>query len=466
MVQSDPLPVFTPKSRIEDEDPTKSKSYLNSNEIKPNIATLAADLNIPLSATSSLTTEIDNCEILVPQMIPLDPKKIISETVTIPNVMRTIKLSDTHIFTPIKGTNSISQEVTDHNPPLEAMNDIAFKEYHDVEYNLAKPKNDDILSNYFVGTNENYNLNVLEPQKVGEINWSVDESPVNNHFVINQANSGHDEKVKPNLLSPVLKPKQKENFSKPVFGTSPTEGTKNCDEFDEDFSDFQAAPLPVQSLSQFSNSNELSAGVKGNQVNDFKTAASSAWNDSLIDAKEIARIEAAFPKCKVVNEKREKEGEDDEWSEFVSPPTIEQTKSVGKEKEREREREKESTVNNNDDDWSDFVAMPPPKLTNHRDFSLSSQISSGPRFLSWNQPSLPPQQYFNKANSGNNNFLTLANNFGFSSTDATNNQQRTNQQHQSQSRNPNISLIPELNFSMPKNIINLPYNNFGNLSKK
>jgi hypothetical protein len=464
-VQSEPEPTttFASKSRTEE-------NHLNSNEIQPNIATSSSsvDLHIPLSTSRTLEI-VENSEILAPQIVPLDAKKIGGEFKPPHNVMRTIKLPETHIFTPVKGTNSISQEVTEYSPPLETMNGIAFKEYHDVEYKLDKPKGDDILSGFFV---ENFDK-VLEPQKVAEFTWGNEGNPVNhqtvNHQKFNQTVeknlTDYHGKAKPNLLSPVLKPKQKENFSKPVFGTSPTEGTKNCDEFDEDFSDFQAAPLPPQSFSQFNNCNET-AGVKISDANDDKKSQSFGWNDSLIDAKEIARIEAAFPKCKVVNEKKEKEkeverpkvSEDDEWSEFVSPPTVEQTVlKTGKEKEKQRE----SIVNNNDE-WSDFVAVP-PKLTNNRDFSLSSQMLSGPSFPSWNQPSLPPPPMYFNAN-GNNNFLNLTNNIGYGANDGSK-MQRTNQQF-TQGRNPNVSLIPELDFSMPKNSIKLPYNNFGNLSKK
>uniref|UniRef100_A0A182SZ84 Uncharacterized protein n=1 Tax=Anopheles maculatus TaxID=74869 RepID=A0A182SZ84_9DIPT len=58
------------------------------------------------------------------------PMSIPSSSANSVPVMRTIKLPETHIFTPSRGVTPISRDITDR--------DIVVREYHDVEYSLER----------------------------------------------------------------------------------------------------------------------------------------------------------------------------------------------------------------------------------------------------------------------------------------------------------------------------------------
>lgn len=178
--------------------------------------------------------------------------------------MRTITLPETHIFTPEKGTSTISQSVDRElttasfselttSQSVSSKGVIQIKEYHDIEYSLKLPSSESVPSSLVNGA------------------------------------AGLQAK--------------KENF--PIFGTSPTESTLKTD--DDDFSEFQTAP-PV-----------AAPPVLKPKVNQLPLSPEHLLNNwgaksSAVDDDEMLRIEA-FARSKNPSNPVP---EDDEWSDFVS----------------------------------------------------------------------------------------------------------------------------------------------------
>lgn len=411
---------------------------------------------------------------------------------------RTIKLPETHIFTPVKGSSPIAREVTsrDLSPApddpyiLKAPEDafkgpIAVKEYHDVEYRLEPIKkidHDNEFDDFQSAEPPPVILApapLLEPQRVEstEIRWpepgkvaqpgeadldflgaqpavlqSYELPAAFASLPIAEPQLEKPPEVLPKaFIEPQKAPSRGFTYSKPVIGVSPTEQNGSAEE--DDFNDFQAAPPPM-----------TPQHAKKLQSNDPITlsparlvSSASSWISSF-DNDEISRIEAAFPKCK--NEKTKKEDEDD-WSEFVGVPSISQS------------QEFKSPKNNGDaDDWSDFVSVPPPAARNPS--SRSSQLPSKPNFSSWNQPIAKPYvnhtTSFLSSDSGSQQFssanypyfastkppvpMTITNNFNYSFNQAD--FYHAPAANHPQKPNGISTILPELDFAMPKNLINLP----------
>jgi hypothetical protein len=346
------------------------------------------------------------------------------------SIVRTIKLPETHIFTPIKSMSAVSQEVTNRDVDFgsfaaaapvattvvgeevikEIDNKIVVKEYHDVEYRLDSPK----------------------PQSPEATCWPEPAAPkLNVDDIFGGFLTAKVAALPPVTVSPIHEPVRKsdKDFKKPIIGLSPTEDQSAVAEEDE-FSDFQTAAVPPQSTfpsydtwlrnsqtttpthhniptvdaaapppqfnhstvtnqilllptklerTQESNASALSSEVLGDnmgwsdQLSKQTSAANINWPEPGVDANEMARFEAAFPKMSTpapsaVPMKQTTE-EDDEWSDFVShknTPAAPQKPAL-------------SSV---DDEWSDFVSAatiaPPP---------VSSQFASNrPSFPAWHQP--------------------------------------------------------------------------------
>ena len=262
-----------------------------------------------------------------------------------PNV-RTIKLPETHIFTPHKNSNPISLEVTDRSedflanpdeniPKADNKGGIVIKEYRDLEYSLEKKSTDDEFSDF---------------QSV------------------------------PAVISKTVEKKTKvEKYSKPVFGISPTE---ELDKSDDDFSDFQGATLPRPTISDkktsTSNSSSilLSPTVLMPQRANYDIMGHGSninWPNPGISSDELARFEAAFSSQSDNNTAIH--AEDDDWTDFVSSqpaPKPEPTSKINS--------------SQNDDDWTDFISSAPISSTS------SSQkynfTSLPPKFNSWNNSNL------------------------------------------------------------------------------
>lgn len=416
---------------------------------------------------------------------------------------RTIKLPETHIFTPVKGSSPVAREVIsrDVSPASDftkgsvvVKESIVVKEYHDVEYSLEPKKRidsdndfDDFQSAQPTAVDPPLvPLNLLEPQKVesstAEIKWpepgNVTQSASSELDFLESSPIPAPLPAPPKInfslpLAPSMNSRKKEQeFLKPVIGTSPTEQNGTAD--DDDFNDFQAAPTQPQKKVPSNDPITLSPA----RLQAHHSSQQTAWISSL-DDDEISRIEAAFPKCKPDKKSTQKSNDEDDWNDFVGvtqPPTsLPYTQSKLPSMISSNTMQQLSKFSNGDgDDWSDFVSVP-PKVTSRSSGAISSQFQSKPQFSSWNQPIAKP--YVNHSTSfltndtknqsqqfTSSNYpyvtdkmarpsMTITNNFsyGFNHPETVG----ANQNHQPR---PNgiSTILPELDFAMPKHLINLP----------
>lgn len=427
---------------------------------------------------------------------------------------RTIKLPETHIFTPVKGTSPVAREVVsrDVSPapddPYFPKGPITVKEYHDVEYSLEPKKRLDSDADFddFQSAQPSVvksdpplvPLNLLEPLKVEKLSTEIKWPEPGNVAQTTSNELDFLETLAPIASKPIfnlpLPPpastavnlkKKEPAFSKPVIGTSPTEHNGKVE--DDDFTDFQAAPPPTrnqQPPAKMLQSNDpitlsparLVANV-GRQPNQ-----KSSWISSL-DNEEMSRFEAAFPKCKT--DKKISNDDEDDWSDFVGaaqntshpfpqsqPPSMISSNSM----------ENSGKYSNGDvDDWSDFVSVPPPvgRIPSAKSSgAISSQFQSKPNFSSWHQPMSRP--YVNHATSflshesgnqsqqftsGNYPYVTdkmprhgvnITNNFNYAFNHPEQQGAPGSHHHHQQKPNGISTILPELDFAMPKNLINLP----------
>lgn len=402
---------------------------------------------------------------------------------------RTIKLPETHIFTPVKGTSPVAREVTSRedsplpDDPYFPKGSITVKEYHDVEYSLEPIKRSDNENEFEEFQSAQLTdipplalnpTSLLEPQKVetaipNDIMWPEPGKVVltesseldflgTQTFVLQQYNRTLDLNTNTPAPPPTAVLSKKDfTYSKQIFGISPTEQNSVTEE--EDFNDFQAAPTPtplaphvpepkkVQLSDPITLSPARLVASAENQSNQTSTWISSFDND------EISRIEAAFPKCKPERKEMSKPQEEDDWTDFVgaaqpnfAPSTI-SSKTISN----------STRISNGDfdDDWNDFVGA--AQSTSQSIGVSSSQLQSRPNFSSWNQPIIKPyvnhQTSFLSNDSGSyvteklsRSSITITNNFNYSSNNAPSGiaPRRVS------------TILPELNFAMPKNLINFP----------
>lgn len=419
---------------------------------------------------------------------------------------RTIKLPETHIFTPIKGSSPVAREVVsrDVSPtpedPYFTKGSIVVKEYHDVEYSLEPPKKrldsdndfDDFQSAQPTTTIAKPDppplvpLNLLEPQKLessmAEIKWpepgKIVQSVSSELDFLESSTVPTPLPPPPKIpislpLAPSISNRKKEpEFSKPVIGTSPTEHNGTAD--DDDFNDFQAAPPPQKKAP----SNDPITLSPARLVSSQKTAWIGSQDDD-----EMNRFEAAFPKCKLEKKPpatlKSNEDEDD-WTDFVgvtqAPTSLPYSQSKLPSMISSSTMQQFGRSNGDGDDWSEFVSAPARVPSSRSSGAISSQFQSKPNFNSWNQPIAKP--YVNHTTSfltndsrhqpfTSSNYpyvadkmsrpsMTITNNFsyGFNPPD---NVVGTNHHYQQQQRPNGIStILPELDFAMPKHLINLP----------
>lgn len=338
------------------------------------------------------------------------------------SVVRTIKLPETHIFTPSKCVNPVSRDSTDRTEVYGEVGgdsrvggvfdkSIKVREYHDVEYNLEKSL---ARSHGTVGGNEGLNL---------------EHSVVQGDFKF------------------VNKKDKYSSYSKPAIGTSPT---AELDQLDDDFSDFQAAvpvseptkPIvnrPLSNVTSEQNRSNTSSPIllspsillpqQATPLQPTETTKMTQinWPEPGIDPDELARFEAAFPKPKLASQPSTSNNstpkhaavvstnpaDDDEWSDFVySKPTTEKPSPTNS-----RNSHSNSTIaNNQQEEWTDFIYSAPVTQNlsssqnnfNYQNNSFGASRLSGPNFSSWNQQQLPPPQ-FSSWNSNNYYYTPPAN---------------------------------------------------------
>lgn len=435
-----------------------------------------------------------------------------SSTSTNSNIVvreRTIKLPETHIFTPVKGTSPVAREVVSREvspAPDDSYfpkGPITVKEYHDVEYSLEPKKRNDSDPDFdefqsaptaIVKSNPPLaSMGLLEPQKVEKLSTEIKWPEPGN--VAQSSSTELDFLDTPTVVAPTLNlplassalssttniKKKDQVFSRPVIGTSPTE--QNGTTEDDDFNEFQAAPLRSQPAKKIQSNDPITLSPArlvssvGNHSNQKSSWISSMDND------EVNRIEAAFPKCKT--EKKLTKDDDDDWSDFVgvgAPTTLPFTQSQVPSMISSKTMPNSIRLSNGEsDDWSDFVSVPPPvKLPSAKSSgALSSQFQSKPNFSSWNQPIGKP--YVNHAtsfltkDSGNQNqqftssnypyvtekvprqSITITNNFNYNfNHPELHHATGTSGSHYQQKPNGISTILPELDFAMPKNLMSLP----------
>lgn len=415
---------------------------------------------------------------------------------------RTIKLPETHIFTPVKSTSPVSREIISSD---ETSSTIAVKEYHDIEYSLEPKRKTELESDFDDFQSAPVepapivmpSLSILEPQKViveNEICWPnpgnvaieddfnfIDESKLKNAadpptFELKSLSSVEIPKQNHTIQSSEFMKafETKKEFSKPVIGNSPTKHAP----LDDDFADFQTAPitsqfpsliptnsfnysapqqntLKSQDLQQVGSAkiNQNSMHVETKQmsnepitlspsrlVNNMKNQEMTQKPSWILigDDEEVKRYEAAFAKCKVSPKPQQKSSNNVEEEEWND--------FVGANVQNHHQQQQPSKTyqppsynHQKSDEWSDFVSAPTIN-------SISSQILSKPNFTSWNQPISRP--YVHHATS----FLSREPTSSRTGINITNNFSYHNQQN-------GISTIPDLDFAgMSKNSINFPRN--------
>lgn len=457
---------------------------------------------------------------------------------------RTIKLPETHIFTPVKSTSPVSREVISND---DSTSTIVVKEYHDIEYSL-EPKRKTELENEFDDFQSApvepspiimpSSLNILEPQKVlleNEICWpnpgnvaieddfnfiedttesklKIADPPT---FELNSLNvdAKQNQIISPEFIN--LKAFDiKKEFSKPVIGNSPTKQTLPLD---DDFADFQTAPIIQNnpSTSQFNNipkntpivsnsflmdsltpqqitnvksQNLLQEGSgkvihntmhvetkhKSNEpitlspsrlVSNMKNQEMSQKPSWILigDDDEVKRYEAAFAKCKVSPKPQQKTNnvEEEEWNDFVGAniqnhqqPSIQNFTPQNHQPIGQNSRNYQPPSFNHQKSSDEWSDFVSAPTINSSINSISSQILSKPNFTSWNQPISRP--YVHHATSFLSRDPTTSSiTSSRSGMNITNNFSYHNQQNGIST----IPTLPTLDFAgMSKNSINYPRN--------
>lgn len=339
---------------------------------------------------------------------------------------RVIKLPETHIFTPIK---SVSPVAISKDIPLDETKSekttIYVKEYHDVEYSL-EPKFKNEPENDF----DEFQSAVVVDESIKSVSNKLDILVPQNVFKPTE------------ILQPlsVSKPTQSNSdFLIPQKVNSTSTQNKSNEQTssdDFDFTEFQAAPCVVNQQpivtttppKEKTNSLTLSPMHLVNSYNKANNVQSENKSKYLNNATSIGESNC-----------------DDDWSDFVSSTT--------------------TTANapSRNNDWSDFVSVPiaKPSIPN------SSQFPSKPNFSSWNQPISSSSSSKSYAVNHTTSFLSSYHptDIGIERKNANKPMNITNnfnygvdqcQDKSYQGMSNGIStILPDLQFAIPNNLINL-----------
>ncbi|XP_058467701.1 uncharacterized protein LOC131440442 isoform X2 [Malaya genurostris] len=464
-------------SEVLDQKISKNSSASTANEVAPEISTastiatavLPSDYNEYVSSNQleSIPATIVHASVtsspFVSSPVQASTSSLCSSPLaTAANVVRTIKLPETHIFTPNKCVSPVSRDSTDRatdtycEPPGDTQFEtipskgIVVREYHDVEYSLDKnsrkkyeetepPARNDELDDFheFQSVGSVVVANNIKFEQTGD--QRVPESR-RTHLDVGSEFNFVDRKELTN------------NYSKPVFGTSPTE---ELDRMDDEFSDFQAA-VPVteggrtvvnkpianvaneQPRSNTSSPILLSPSIllpqqaKRNEPVEVNRGAQINWPEPGINSEELVRLEAAFSAPKVVvpansssscspkhaqNAVTTNAVDDEEWTDFVySKPATNEKSSL---KDTKPANSTLNNSNNQQEEWTDFIYSTPSTQnlsSSQNNFnylnSFGTSKMTGPKFNAWNQPQLPPPQ-FTSWNSNNYYYNVHSNSASF-----------------------------------------------------
>lgn len=282
--------------------------------------------------------------------------------------VRTITLPETHIFTPEKCTNAISQSV-DRDAKVSAV-----KEYHDVEYKLDKSVTSDCISSITNSISENSVLNHFNSLSQPVLASSTSIDPIVESLGSKMSLKGDSGKGE--ILHNNANYLKKDNF--PIFGTSPTDMGEKKSTDDDDFSDFQAAPVVKAAHMEPIKPKAIQASSLLNPlplspVHLMKSAANNTLPEP--DDDEMLRIEAFARSKSQAPSSKSNNNDDDEWSDFTSAMPQNPPKTTN-----------HKTNTSHDDDWSDFVFTTPASMNhsiipNHHRQTQKQQQTGNP---SWN----------------------------------------------------------------------------------
>lgn len=393
---------------------------------------------------------------------------------------RTIKLPETHIFTPLtpqSDSGPVACEVV--NREVSPIPDESYfpkitnvKEYHDVEYSLEPKKRidydpdfNDFQSAPIPLTNSDplraASINLLKPQKaekhLSEIDWpqpgKIAQSTSKELDFLGTEASSLNFKLSLSKSSEVPPTigfnKNNQGHSKPAIGTSPTQHSGTTG--DDDFNDFQEAPPK----NQLTKTIRLNDPITLSPARLVQSTHKSSWISSM-DIDEITRFEAAFPTCKT-----EIKSTNEDWGDFVNIGT--NVHSIHSQTSSHVLSNSTQFSSGDVDEWSDFVSVPPAmKLT-------TSHFQSKPKFSSWSQPIGKP--YINHSTSfltnqnqqlinTNHPFvtevprhsMTITNNFNYNFNHPEH-VTGTTESHYQPKTNGISTILPELDFAMPKNLM-------------
>uniref|UniRef100_A0A182NG73 Clathrin_bdg domain-containing protein n=1 Tax=Anopheles dirus TaxID=7168 RepID=A0A182NG73_9DIPT len=353
-------------------------------------------------------------------------------------VVRTIKLPETHIFTPSRGVTPISRDITDR--------DIVVREYHDVEYSLEKSAASVVAAKKELDVEDFNDFQSVPASGPSALPTSASvASIVSSRPVIGRSPTEELERagLEPDIAH--------SNNGAAVMGS-------NFDvPEDDEFSDFQTAippPIPVvppinRAVTNVQNNRsntsspvmllspaillpqQTNTSIVKESANMRKTASAGSinWPDPGIDPDELARFEAAFAKPAVsaaavpslpaapnlaasqhtASSAPNKAAavEEDEWTDFISSKPVADNEGT-------TVQPAPSASMGGQEEWTDFISnsatVTAGGFTSHNRLSSSQNSFNYPRAASkashssissstttsWtaNQPAqLPPPQF-------------------------------------------------------------------------
>ncbi|XP_040172526.1 uncharacterized protein LOC120905618 isoform X2 [Anopheles arabiensis] len=297
-----------------DFNPTGSSSSSSTSNGSSNNSSSNAQYSVASMPQEQLPEQIEPVQthpyVPAQQQQQQPPLSISSSPNSVP-VVRTIKLPETHIFTPSRGVTPISRDITDR--------DIVVREYHDVEYSLEKPTASSMGGSgsgmrkecEFDEFNDFQSVPVAVPSVFPET-VAISTIGTAARPVIGRSPTEELERYRPDPIG------QANSGSRTTADLTIDDGDE-----DDEFSDFQAAVPPMVPTAALPPVNKPISSVQSNrsvtsspvmllspaillpqQANttmekesaNARQAASINWPDPGVDPDELARFEAAFAK--------------------------------------------------------------------------------------------------------------------------------------------------------------------------
>uniref|UniRef100_A0A182UML2 Clathrin_bdg domain-containing protein n=1 Tax=Anopheles merus TaxID=30066 RepID=A0A182UML2_ANOME len=433
-----------------DFNPTGSSGSSSTSNGSSNNSSNNAQYSVASMPQEQLPEQIEPVQThpYVPAQQQQPPLSISSSPNSVP-VVRTIKLPETHIFTPSRGVTPISRDITDR--------DIVVREYHDVEYSLEKPTASSMGGSSsgmrkeceFDEFNDFQSVPVAVPSVFPET-VAISTIGTAARPVIGRSPTEELERYRPDPIG------QANSGSRTAADLTIDDGDE-----DDEFSDFQAAVPPMVPTAAQPPVNKPISSVQSNrsvtsspvmllspaillpqQANTMmekesssaRQAASINWPDPGVDPDELARFEAAFAKPSAAppaptvassnqsvpsGPKPPAAVEEDEWTDFISSKP-----AAGSDMRQQQPASLPAgpgpvvlseTQATTQEEWTDFISSstttagsgypPQSRLSssqNNFNYPRASPAAvggaatkgAGSNSSSWaNQPQLPPPQF-------------------------------------------------------------------------